>query len=74
MRKIILRTVPEPGSKSNPEVIGQLVDDGNGPFGTTDTAIDLLGPPPLSSPQDRQARFDQLYQGYSNGYWEAVPA
>lgn len=68
MRKVIVRTIPGPGQSEDSAVeLGQLVDDGGTPFGTTAAMEQILKPDP-------RERFEYYHRGYSNGYVEYVPA
>ena len=68
MKKVIIRTIPGPGQPDSAAVeLGQLVDDGGTPFGTTPFAEGVLAGNP-------RERFDYYSKGYSNGYVEYVAA
>lgn len=68
MKKVLVRTIPGPGSTDPPKVLGQMVDNGvDEPFGTTPQTDEMLA-------RDRRGQFDRYFAGYSNGYVEWIDA
>lgn len=69
MRKVLILTVPGPDEPDDaqPQELGQMVDSGNGPVGTTGLAEEMLQ-------GDPRERFDYYAKGWSNGYIQTKAA
>lgn len=68
MRKVRILTVPGPGEPDTPEELGQMIENDQGEIvGTTELAIDMLGPDP-------HRQFNRYHKGYSNGYIQTKAA
>ena len=63
MRKVRILTVPGPDAPDDaqPQELGQMIDNGGDPIGTTPLAEDMLK-------RDPRERFDYYARGWSNGH------
>lgn len=68
MRKVRILSIPGPDEPDGAvQEMGQMIDDGGQPFGTTPLATDMLS-------SDPRERFEYYHKGWSNGYVQTKAA
>ena len=68
MRKVRILSIPGPDQpEAKPQEMGQMIDDGGEPFGTTPLANEMLE-------RDPRERFEYYHKGWSNAYIETKAA